>query len=46
MDTDTGLLILNTVFVAGIFWRMGGFQAGLDALKVRVTNIERKIENA
>jgi len=45
---STGMDIIQTGFIAGIFWRMGGFQTGLKNITNRVTNLEkteRKILN-
>lgn len=41
---DMTMNIMDTGFIAGIFWRMGGFKASHDALSHRVKRLETLIE--
>jgi len=41
LDLATGVNVIQTGLLCGIFWRMGGFQAALQNITHRVTKLER-----
>ncbi len=43
MEIGLGVQLLQTAFVAGLFFRMGGIRATLDNLKDAVTELKTRV---